>query len=87
MHPQAAEKIAHVVVEQYRRCQPGHATTFHMMFGLIAALTNLPWEDALRLTAGIFKKEFAAFEAKMFPAPIHKPHAGRFEIDFRPDLN
>jgi hypothetical protein len=79
-----AEKIASEVVTAYRRCE-GHATAFPQMFGLIAALTGLPWGDAMSLTAGIFKKEFATFEAEF---PLTSPrHAGRFEIDFRPDLN
>ena len=80
------DKIAGEIVNEYRRCQPGTCATFGMMVGLVAALTSLPMEAAFALAAGVFRDEFAAYESE-YPLPARAPHAGRFQITFRPELN
>ena len=84
MSPLAAEKIASEVVTAYRRCE-GHATAFPQMFGLIAALTGLPWGDAMSLTISIFPKEAKALD-EVFTRPVHPRHAARHTLHF-PGLN
>ena len=90
MHPETVAKIAHVVAEQYLDCTPGSAWTFCQMVGLVGALFNLSWEKSIALTGAVFKKEFAAFQREFEHGEmkaVDLPHGGRWQLDFRPDLN
>jgi hypothetical protein len=92
MSPLAAEKIAHAVVEQYRALPPERAENFPMLCGLFFALSDLDFGQSFNICANVFKAEYACFETAvkkggLYPAPLHAPHAGRWQVHFDPELN
>ena len=83
--------LGELVGAEFVRCTPGTARTFLRMFELLKGLSGLSERQCYSAAQRIFPAEFAAYqsavEAGELDPLITGPHAGRFKISFRPDLN
>ena len=83
--------VGEVVGEKFAHAEKGTAKTFLEMYRLLLGLSALPEMEVFTAAKGIFPAEYAAYqsavEAGQVAPLIVGPHAGRFKISFRPELN
>lgn len=79
-----AEQVASVVTKQYQLCTRGSGATFVRLAILLDGLLCIGGDHAYTICATAFPLEYAAWRRGF---EDNTPHAGRFQIVFRPELN
>ena len=83
--------VGEVIGEKFARSEKGSAKTFLEMHRLLLGLSALSEMEVFTAAARIFPAEHAAYllavESGEARPLIFGPHAGRFSVTFRPELN